>query len=157
MKTIRKEGWHMPAKSHGESGTNLYRKWVLMKHNCYNANSNNYKNVGAKGIEVSPEWKDDFVAFKEYAMKHGYEEDLVIDRKDKTKDFEPGNVIFVTRQQRQKNKVVQKPIKYKGEAKSIAVWAKEIGISRQALHARIQKSTSPEQAISEAFATHKNK
>lgn len=147
----------MPAKSHGESGTNLYRKWVLMKHNCYNANSNNYKNVGAKGIEVSPEWKDDFVAFKEYAMKHGYEEDLVIDRKDKTKDFEPGNVIFVTRQQRQKNKVVQKPIKYKGEAKSIAVWAKEIGISRQALHARIQKSASPEQAISEAFATHKNK
>lgn len=155
MKTIRKEGWHMPAKSHGESGTNLYRKWVLMKHNCYNANSNNYKNVGAKGIEVSPEWKDDFVAFKEYAMKHGYEEDLVIDRKDKTKDFEPGNVIFVTRQQRQKNKVVQKPIKYKGEEKSIAVWAKEIGISRQALHARIQKSASPEQAISEAFATHK--
>ena len=156
-KKKERKGLMMPAKSHGESKTDLYRKWILMKHDCYNPNSTKYKNLGAQGIKVSPEWDNDFTAFKAYAMENGYKPHLVIDRKDKHKDFEPGNVIFVTRQKRQKNKIVHNPVVYKGEEKSIASWAEEIGISRQALHVRIQKSGSPQRAISEAFASHRKK
>jgi len=147
----------MPAKSHGESQTKLYRKWLLMKRACNNPHAKNYKNVGGQGARVDPEWETDYLKFKDYALAHGYKDGLVIDRKDKKKNFEPGNVIFVTRQQRQQNKVVKYSITYRGRTQSIRQWADDIGISRQALHVRIQNASSPQKAIEEAFISNKRK
>ena len=45
----------MPAKSHGESKTMLYRRWLDMKRACYSPNAKSYKTIGQLGIQVAPE------------------------------------------------------------------------------------------------------
>lgn len=147
----------MPAKSHGESRTELYRKWLLMKRSCNNPNAKSYKTIGGQGIQVDPEWAEDYTKFKAYSLENGYKDNLVIDRKDKSKDFEPGNVIFVTFKERQRNKSVKNLVTYKGKTQSIRAWAEDIGVTRQALYARIQRKGSAERTLDEAFAEMRKK
>ena len=47
--------------------TQLYREWGYMKNRCYNPNSDSYKYYGARGIIICDEWKDDFMAFYNWA------------------------------------------------------------------------------------------
>lgn len=75
------------------SKTRLYRIWNGMKSRCRNSNSRVYKWYGAKGIYVCDEWlgKDGFLHFKEWALSHGYREDLTIDRIDSALPYTPQN------------------------------------------------------------------
>ena len=57
---------------HGESKTRLYNIWIDMKRRCYNPNKQFYYCYGGKGVEVCDEWKDDYLAFKEWALANGY-------------------------------------------------------------------------------------
>lgn len=146
----------MPGRTHGRTHTPLYKRWLIMKRACYNESSQAYPNFGRKGIKVADVWRHDFLEFERYAYNHGYSKETpIIDRIDQTKDFEPGNVIFVTHGQRQKSKAVAQKITYKGESKSVSDWAKDIGVSRQALYSRINRSSDPVKAIDEAFASQR--
>ena len=77
--------------------------------------------------------------------------------KRQSKDFEPGNVIFVTFKERQRNKSVKNLVTYKGKTQSIRAWAEDIGVTRQALYARIQRKGSAERTLDEAFAEMRKK
>lgn len=143
----------MSAKSHGESKTMLYRRWLDMKRACYSPNAKSYKTIGQLGVQVAPEWRHDFTAFKNYVLAHGYEDGLIIDRIDRNDDFKPDNLRFVTFEERQKSRLSRKPITYNGQAKSLSEWARDIGMSRQALHGRIKRASSPQKAIQESFKT----
>lgn len=78
-------------KTHGETGTRLYRIWVNMKTRCYNKNRLQYKDWGGRGIVVCDEWKDDFMAFYKWAYDNGYNDSLSIDRIDVNGSYEPSN------------------------------------------------------------------
>ena len=65
-------------KTHGKTGTRLYRIWVNMKTRCYNKNRIQYKDWGGRGIGVCDEWKDDFMAFYKWAYDNGYNDSLSI-------------------------------------------------------------------------------
>jgi len=77
--------------------TKLYRIWVSMKNRCYRASSNAYKYYGGKGIAVCDEWRDNYVAFKFWAMLSGYQGGLTIDRIDSAGNYEPNNCQWITR------------------------------------------------------------
>ena len=62
-----------------------------MKERCYNPESENYKNYGAKGVKVCKEWLDDPLSFHLWAMLYGYMEGLSIDRIDPRGNYEPSN------------------------------------------------------------------
>jgi hypothetical protein len=82
---------------HGLSSHPLYDVWSHIKQRCLNLNDEHYKYYGARGIGVCDEWANDFQAFYDYAMSHGWESHLQIDRTDNDGNYEPGNVRFVTR------------------------------------------------------------
>lgn len=84
-------------KTHGESDTRLYRTWSAMKQRCFNPNLPIYKYYGGRGITVCDEWKDDFVAFRDWALANGYDDTLTIDRIDNDGDYCPQNCQFLTR------------------------------------------------------------
>lgn len=82
-----------PAK-HGDSvigeRARLYDTWRGMRQRCNNSKASYYSIYGGQGIKVCAEW-DDYIQFKEWALTHGYTDNLLIERRDNTKDYEPSN------------------------------------------------------------------
>lgn len=70
--------------------------WNDMKRRCDNPKREAYKNYGGRGISVCAEWYD-YGVFKDWALKSGYSETLLLDRSDNNGNYEPCNCRFVTR------------------------------------------------------------
>lgn len=100
----QKESCSAYHKTHGSSKTRLYRIYNKMKERCYRTTNDNYKWYGALGIQVCDEWLNNFETFKEWALSHGYSDNLTIDRIDPTKNYEPSNCRWLTIQDQQKNR-----------------------------------------------------
>ena len=81
-------------ETHNMSRSKLYvmRSRIITK--CHNENSIYFSKFGGNNIHVCDEWMDSFLNFKEWANKNGYEESLVLHRKDRNKDFSPENCFF---------------------------------------------------------------
>lgn len=62
-----------------------------MKQRCGNPNNPEFYLYGGRGIKVCSEWRDDFQTFYDWAMLHGYSDDLSIDRIDVNGNYEPSN------------------------------------------------------------------
>ena len=65
---------------HGESTTDLYKIWYSMIKRCYSKKAKAYKYYGAIGVIVCDEWKNDYLVFKEWAIKNGYKKGLFLDK-----------------------------------------------------------------------------
>lgn len=86
----------MPRYTHGLTGHPLYRVWTQMKQRCGNINNRRYKSYGGRGIAVCDDWRNDFAAFHAWAVSHGYQKGLHIDRIDNDGDYTPDNCHYVT-------------------------------------------------------------
>lgn len=84
-------------KNHGLSKHPLHNIWRLMKNRCNNPKNKSYKYYGGKGIKVCDKWENDFYTFYQWAISHGWEEGLTIDRIDHNGNYEPRNCRFITR------------------------------------------------------------
>ena len=87
----------------GESSTRLYRIWRGMKERCYNPESYGYRLYGMRGITICDEWREDFFAFKEWAVNNGYRDDLSIDRINGDGNYEPSNCRWATAKEQAEN------------------------------------------------------
>jgi len=65
--------------THGETYTRLYRIWHSMKKRCNPNLTNPNPNYAGKGIRVCEEWLQ-YEPFRDWALSHGYSDDLEIDR-----------------------------------------------------------------------------
>jgi hypothetical protein len=77
--------------AHGLSRTPLYRQWKAMIRRCESPVAHNYKWYGGRGIKVCPEWRNDFVAFHDWAHANGYVRGLEIDRRNSDGNYCPEN------------------------------------------------------------------
>lgn len=86
-----------PGFKHGDGkGVRIYRIWNHIINRCYNSKAHNYKYYGKRGIQVCEKWRKSYLAFKEWGMKSGYQENLVIDRIDNDGNYEPNNCHWLT-------------------------------------------------------------
>jgi hypothetical protein len=84
------------SESH-DNRTRLYNIWCSMRRRCTeNPDAYAYKWYGAKGVKVCEEWND-YGVFKEWALSHGYADNLTIDRIDPNKGYYPENCQWLTR------------------------------------------------------------
>lgn len=80
---------------HRQAYHGLYPVWANIKYRCLNENSSAYKNYGGRGITICDDWKNDFKAFYDWGVAHGYQKGLQIDRIDNDGNYEPNNCRFV--------------------------------------------------------------
>lgn len=129
-------------KKHFGKGTRLYNIWKNMRERCNNSSSTSFKNYGGKGIKVCKEW-DSFVEFEHWALTHGYEENLSIDRIDNSKGYSPDNCRWANVEVQSRNRSTN--IYYKG--KCLSDWCKETGISLKLASNRLKAGWPFEVAI----------
>ena len=94
----------MSYELHGDTGTRLYRIWKSMKCRCNNHNHPTYKDYGARGVCICEEWQDSYSAFKEWALNHGYEEELELDRTDVNGGYCPQNCKWISHHEQTLNR-----------------------------------------------------
>lgn len=98
------KGEKNPAYKHGDSKTKLYYVWAEMIQRCTNPKHRRFEDWGGRGIEVCDEWKNDYSAFKEWALENGYREGLTIDRINNDMGYSPDNCRWATVNEQNKNK-----------------------------------------------------
>ena len=110
---------------YGNYGNRLYKTWRDIKERCGNPNIKNY---GGRGIKVCPEWENDFLVFREWALNNGYSDDLTIDRIDVNGNYEPSNCRWATNKAQANNRRSNILITYNGETHTISEWSDITGI-----------------------------
>lgn len=133
---------------HGLSRTPLYGVWCEMRQRCNNPNCKSYKWYGGKGIKVCDEWSD-FTNFYEWALAHGYQTNLTIERIDINGNYSPENCKWITNQEQPSNRSTAHRISYNHESHTLTEWSKIIGLPRTTLSNRIRLGWSIERALSE--------
>lgn len=101
-------------KSISISNTRVYNIWSCMKQRCLNPNNKNFSIYGGRGITVSEEWQDSFIAFLRDTLS-GYKSNLTIDRVNNNKGYQKGNVRWIPQNEQQKNRRPSSEWVYKGK------------------------------------------
>jgi hypothetical protein len=84
-------------------------------------------------------WREDFLAFYDWAMASGYADHLTIDRIDNDKGYSPENCQWITKASNQSNKRSTLRVEYKGKNINVAQLSRETGISEEVLQYRYHK------------------
>lgn len=134
--------------THHLSQTRLYRKWVGMKRRCYDTQNAAYNEYGGRGITMCDEWKADFLAFREWALKTGYEDGLSIERIDVNKGYCPENCKWLPISEQANNRRTCLMFEYNGKTQNLTQWCKEFNVNYKLVNDRIkQKGWSFERAM----------
>lgn len=121
----RREVTGAKCRTHGQSGTVLHRKWKAMIGRCENPNGHRYSSYGARGISVCLEWRQSFLAFRDWALASGYSDDLSIERKDVNGPYAPDNCCFIPMPDQGHNKTYSVRLTCWGDTKTIAEWTRD--------------------------------
>ena len=137
-------------RKHGKEPYRLYVIWRNLRHRCNNEKDKNFKYYGARGITVCDEWNKDFRPFRDWALQHGYAENLTIDRINNNGNYSPENCRWVDYKVQANNRRSNHLITFNGETHSVTEWSNIYKISAAVLYGRLRNS-SFEEAISKPY------
>lgn len=130
------------------SNTRLYKIWSEMKIRCYNPKNKSYPRYGGRGIRVCDEWLNSYKAFYDWAISHGYGDELSIDRKDVNGNYEPNNCRWVDDFIQSRNKRNSNTYTYNGQTLCMVDWASFFDINYSSLLKSIKRGHTFEETIS---------
>lgn len=122
------------------------------KERCYNPHNVAYDRYGGRGIGMCDEWKNDFTAFCQWALEHGYDAEAprgscTIDRIDNSKGYSPDNCRWVSMKEQARNRRNNRPIEAFGETHLAIEWAEIVGLKKTTLLRRLDLGWSIEDAL----------
>jgi hypothetical protein len=142
---LRVEASREAQTTHGGSQTRLFNIWCGVRKRCTNPKSSVYKHYGARGIKYCSEWNN-FEAFRDWALSHGYQNHLTIDRIDNNGHYCPENCRWVNQKEQMSN--TSRSVIING--KCLMQWAEESGRNYYLIKSRIRDyGWTLERALSE--------
>ena len=90
--------------THGMTGSRLLGCYKNMISRCYREKDIHYNAYGKRGIIVCEEWKNNKCSFISWALSHGYDDSLTLDRIDVNGNYEPSNCRWIPMSEQYKNK-----------------------------------------------------
>lgn len=135
--------------THGMCKTRLYRIWlgILARVGATKGASGHAKRFYQdRGITICDEWLV-FENFRDWALSHGYSDDLEIDRRDNDKGYCPENCQWVTRKENNNNR--RNTIRLE-DGTPLAVFCSKVGIETT----KNRKSTNQYKRILKAYRKH---
>lgn len=145
---LLKEQPNSAQRTHGEGykRTPEYVAWTQMKNRCFNPHATRYANWGGRGISVCKAWADSFETFlNDVGRRPTHEHSL--DRRDNSKDYEPGNVRWATPTEQNRNSSGNRRLTYQGLTKTLSEWAELYHMRVKTLWSRIDRGWSVEDAL----------
>lgn len=137
----------------------LYSIWNGMKQRCYVKSYNRYDRYGGRGIKVCDEWMD-YLVFKKWALSHGYQDNLSIDRINIDGNYEPSNCRWATNEEQMNNTSKNTYITYKDRTQTLTQWCRELGLNYPRVKNRLKIGFTVEQAfetpVRGLFRSHKS-
>lgn len=130
---------------HGDSGARLHGIWKGIVNRC-NPDHVHSTHYGKRGIRVCDEWRE-YVRFKEWAISHGYSDDLTIERRDVNGDYCPENCEWIPFREQTKNTTKTIMVTRDGVTAPVSYWADKLDLKRPTVYTRISKGMSPEEAL----------
>lgn len=120
---------------------------------CHRKHDDSYSNYGARGIAVCEKWRNDYLAFKAWAINTGYNDSLTIERQDNNGNYDPSNCKWIPKHQQSSNTRRNIKITAFGETKLAKEWSRDPRclVSDPSLRDRIRRGWDSERAITEPF------
>lgn len=114
-----------------------YVAWVHLVRRCTKKTDAAWKHYGGRGIRVCERW----LMFENFLADMGEKPaGLTLDRfPNNNGDYEPTNCRWATAEQQQNNKRNTRLVTIDGETKSLAQWARVVGITKGSMYARAAK------------------
>ncbi len=126
---------------HGDGHSRLNGVWTNMKQRCYNPSRVDYEEYGQRGITVCDEWKNDYAAFRDWAIANGYDPQAkrgqcTIERIDVNGNYEPSNCRIATQKEQCNNLRKNILIEIDGRTQTLKQWADESGLDEAKIRYR---------------------
>lgn len=123
----------------GDCKSPLYYTWRSMIKRCHSDGDISYKNYGGRGIKVCPEWRYNYLVFKDWAVCSGYRRGLSIDRIDNDGGYGPNNCRWATDLVQCNNKRNNINLVFNDETKTIAEWARHFKVNHERIRMYVVK------------------
>lgn len=128
---------------HNYHGTRLYNIYHKIKARCLNPNYPETQYYMGRGIQMCDEWKNNFIAFKDWALENGYSDDKSIDRIDVNGNYTPENCRWATPKQQSRNRRSNINITINGETHCLLEWCEKLDLNYAAILMRIERGWDP--------------
>lgn len=134
--------------THNKSRERLYQIYKDMCRRCYDPKRKAYKNYGGRGIKVCDEWKNNFMAFYNWASTHpNYTETMTLERIDYNGMYCPENCTWIPKEEQSKNRRINHQITINGETHHIAEWARMMNVKPRLIMVRIWRGWPEDKAV----------
>jgi hypothetical protein len=141
-------GCHHGNEMHKMSYSRPFRIWMGLRSRCTKPTDKDWKNYGARGITVCPQWLHSFETFWR-DMQPGYADSLTLDRLDVNGPYSPDNCRWATTYQQANNTRYNRHIDTPKGRMTIAQAARAFGLKPVTLYARLTRYKWPlERALS---------
>lgn len=114
------------------------KSYQNMKTRCLNPNREHASRYIGRGITICPRWLG-VDGFKNFVSDMGERPvGMTLERKDNNNGYDPENCCWATWRQQFNNRCHTHKIYFQGKTQSITMWAKEKGLTRDAIGLRLR-------------------
>jgi hypothetical protein len=114
--------------------------WAAMIRRCCDSTSDQYKDYGARGITVCPQWRGNG-GYKQFISDMGRRPvgKYTLERKDNEEGYFPENCEWATQSRQNRNKRNNFRVEYNGKTQCLADWAEELQMPYYSIYMRIKR------------------